>query len=196
MSYDEILVSLRGLDNDFARSLLAGAAKYGSLTQKQMDAAERMIVRETKPAAPAVRQPVRLRNGVAVLFGLFGVAAAKLKHPRIRFRRGSIEFAISPAGGNSANAGSLYVKSDDKYLGKISPEGDFRTSRDATPAEVWSVTSFFDLDGDQMVEAFTSYGHETGSCCFCSLTLTDPRSVRVGYGPICASNFSLPWGCE
>jgi len=31
------------------------------------------------------------------------------------------------------------------------------------------------------------------------VTLTDPRSVAVGYGPDCADNYGLPWGalqCE
>jgi hypothetical protein len=42
--------------------------------------------------------------------------------------------------------------------------------------------------------ACSAYGHLTGACCFCRLPLTDARSVAVGYGPICAGNFGLPWG--
>jgi len=34
----------------------------------------------------------------------------------------------------------------------------------------------------------------TGNCCFCRRELTDKRSTEVGYGPICADHFSLPWG--
>jgi Family of unknown function (DUF6011) len=41
-----------------------------------------------------------------------------------------------------------------------------------------------------------AYGKKTGSCCFCSQTLTDPRSVTVGYGPVCANRWFLPWGEE
>lgn len=37
-------------------------------------------------------------------------------------------------------------------------------------------------------------GAVTGFCCFCSLELTDARSVTAGYGPTCADNNGLPWG--
>ena len=37
-------------------------------------------------------------------------------------------------------------------------------------------------------------GHVTGACVFCSRTLTDERSIAVGYGPVCAENHALPWG--
>jgi hypothetical protein len=40
------------------------------------------------------------------------------------------------------------------------------------------------------------YGHETNQCSFCGLELTDQRSVSVGYGPICAGNWGLPWGAR
>lgn len=37
-------------------------------------------------------------------------------------------------------------------------------------------------------------GHATGCCCYCGLKLTQAASVAVGYGPICADNYGLPWG--
>jgi len=40
-------------------------------------------------------------------------------------------------------------------------------------------------------------GHSTSYCCFCSRHLKDQgegRSVEVGYGPVCAAKFGLPWG--
>ena len=43
-------------------------------------------------------------------------------------------------------------------------------------------------------KAASDYGHLTGTCCFCNRGLTDERSVSVGYGPICAQHFGLPWG--
>jgi hypothetical protein len=39
-----------------------------------------------------------------------------------------------------------------------------------------------------------SLGGSQSNCCFCGRVLTDPRSVRWGYGPTCAENFGLPWG--
>ena len=38
------------------------------------------------------------------------------------------------------------------------------------------------------------HGRLTGNCCFCHHTLEDARSTAVGYGPVCASHYGLPWG--
>lgn len=38
------------------------------------------------------------------------------------------------------------------------------------------------------------YGRESGNCCFCNIKITDSRSLNVGYGPVCAENYDLPWG--
>lgn len=37
-------------------------------------------------------------------------------------------------------------------------------------------------------------GQQIGWCCFCGLQLTNKHSVSVGYGPICAEKWGLPWG--
>lgn len=39
-------------------------------------------------------------------------------------------------------------------------------------------------------------GMLTGNCVFCAAGLHDRRSTAVGYGPICAKKFSLPWSEE
>lgn len=39
-----------------------------------------------------------------------------------------------------------------------------------------------------------AYGHREICCSFCGRELTDERSVTVGYGPICAGYYGLPWG--
>lgn len=43
-------------------------------------------------------------------------------------------------------------------------------------------------------ELAAKFGALYGRCVFCSQTLTDERSIEVGYGPICAENHGLPWG--
>lgn len=39
-----------------------------------------------------------------------------------------------------------------------------------------------------------SMGRTSSRCCFCGHPLTDDRSINVGYGPTCATNWNLPWG--
>lgn len=38
------------------------------------------------------------------------------------------------------------------------------------------------------------YADHYERCGFCGLKLTDPRSIKVGYGPVCANNHGMPWG--
>jgi hypothetical protein len=50
-------------------------------------------------------------------------------------------------------------------------------------------------DADGTVAA--RLGHAAHACVFCGTALTDDgdnRSVKVGYGPICANRYGLPWG--
>ena len=39
-----------------------------------------------------------------------------------------------------------------------------------------------------------AYGKLTGNCCFCGTGLTNDNSTDVGYGPVCAKRWGLPWG--
>ncbi|MBZ0090022.1 MAG: DUF6011 domain-containing protein, partial [Thermoanaerobaculia bacterium] len=83
------------------------------------------------------------------------------------------------------------------------------------PVETWTSYGTLDLDSGRFrpsdrrlegllellgafdrdpVDVAASYGRETGECCFCQRPLTDPRSVRAGYGRTCAKSNGLPWG--
>lgn len=46
------------------------------------------------------------------------------------------------------------------------------------------------------VQAAVLSGKLTNCCAFCSRPLTDERSVKHGYGPICADHWNLPWDAE
>lgn len=41
-----------------------------------------------------------------------------------------------------------------------------------------------------------SYGQESANCCFCGTTITSDDSLAVGYGPVCAEKWGLPWGIQ
>jgi hypothetical protein len=106
--------------------------------------------------------------------------------------------AVKWASVNGRNKGWLYVTDggdyeNGLYFGKISPEGDFVTGKDCTAAIIEILTAF-----DANPVAFAcEFGRRTNTCCFCGRHLTDDkegRSVEVGYGPICADTFGLPWG--
>ena len=44
------------------------------------------------------------------------------------------------------------------------------------------------------IKAVADYGHKTGRCQICRRKLTDPKSIKHGYGPTCAHNNGLPYG--
>lgn len=122
---------------------------------------------------------------------MFDIAAKHKKSPKVYFLAGDAEFAVTPAKATSANHGSLYVKAGSLYLGKISREGEFSPSRDARNLPVAEALTKFAADPAAAAAAFA---RETKRCCFCSLRLEHPASVKVGYGPDCADNHGLPWG--
>ena len=118
---------------------------------------------------------------------LLNTAKQKLDRPILRLATQGIQYRIYPAAPESRNRGFLYVKRQDgEYLGKIAPNGDFY----GDPRFTEALRQF----NNDPVSCATLYGKETGACCFCGQALTDSRSVAVGYGPICADKWGLPWG--
>jgi len=82
------------------------------------------------------------------------------------------------------NVGCVYIFENDIYAGKI-------TDRGILQAKVSEDTRNILLDAnDNLLQLAKIYGHETGNCSVCGRTLSDPLSVQMGIGPICAERFS------
>jgi hypothetical protein len=133
-------------------------------------------------------------TALPAILDLFARAATRLRRPAIMVAAGDTVLRLSVAGPSARVPGSINVAGEGsfaerKWYGRITPEG-FQPSHHATPAVTAALAS---LAADPAA-ACSAYGHLTGACCFCRLPLTDARSVAVGYGPICAGNFGLPWG--
>ena len=167
-------------DFTFHADMLAALVKYGSLTERQeasvRNAAAKSVARKAQWAAEkadreagaAVLTLTKIRAG-------FDSAVRHLKRPKLRIA--DIQFSLAPATGR--NVGCIYVvrASDDTYLGKITQDDKFITSRDCTAAA-------------DPAAAATAHGHEFGNCSCCGRELTNPESVARGIGPICAER----WG--
>lgn len=167
---------------DFATAMAVDLGKFGRLTPGQFAAVQRCIA---KDAARKVAAVERAANAPAISIErveqAFGKALTNgLKNPKLRLAG----FTFSPAKASSANAGALYVKTGETYLGKIMG-GKFLAARECTPeqqAEVLAVAS--DPSG-----AAIAYGRRTGNCACCGRTLTKGESIDRGIGPICAETF-------
>lgn len=126
-------------------------------------------------------------------------ANTQLQKPKVRMllpvRR---ELNLTLAAAHSRNPGAVYMKGPDygDYYGKIMPQAPHTISwstmvNAADKKDIVALLVDFMEDPTKVAKI---YACETGNCCFCGLALTDPRSIAVGYGPICAEKYGLPWG--
>jgi hypothetical protein len=79
-----------------------------------------------------------------------------------------------------ANIGCVYVYENNQYVAKITATGDLigNVSED--------VMNLLEDANDNLLQLAKIYGHETGTCSICARTLSDPLSIQMGIGPICA----------
>lgn len=189
------LGNLTGRDREFADSLLGQFQDRGRLSEKQWPWLAKLATRATQ--APREAVAVNLARVIALLDT---AAASGLKRPRIVLRiNDSLSVALKIAGPQARVPGSVNVVAKVPYseferptwYGRITRAGMFEPSQADAPAEL--VPALIALAADP-ASAAAAQGHMTGACCFCRITLTDARSVAVGYGPTCAENYGLPWG--
>jgi len=97
-------------------------SKFGWLTENQLAAIRRCIERDTiRTAERAQQQEARVEAAPVVDITKIEVSFAKaleagIKYPKLRLA----DFKFSPAPATGKNAGAIYVKSGETYLGKIS----------------------------------------------------------------------------
>jgi hypothetical protein len=117
-------------------------------------------------------------------------AKVDLKRPKLRIRdEAGNGYSLTPSTKEPGCIAVFLDGAERGFRGTITTDGELR-SRDAQPGMVAALRRF----ACDPVSAAKLYGTETGSCCFCARDLTDPQSVAVGYGPICADKWGLPHG--
>jgi hypothetical protein len=174
---------------DFAAKMLASLNEWGSLTENQLAAVRKCVARDAEKAVEwAAERAQKAEQAQAVdlskIVALFATARESgLKRPVLRFG----EIQLSLAGPGSRNAGSVYVKRGDTYLGKISPQAVYSPSYASTADDLKLIEATAASPLDQAV----AYGRKTGSCACCGRELTDPESIAAGIGPICQAKWSL-----
>jgi hypothetical protein len=190
------LPALDASSRTFAESLLRQYAQRGNLSVRQWPHVERLCERAQRPAAatPATTGGVALPepNADALRARLAAAAAHGLLRPMIRVG----QMRLSLPGPTSQYAGRpvVFVRNAGTYAGRIEA-GRFIAARGAEPTDTrYTVAALTNVLIGDVVNNLAAIGRQTGSCCFCGRELTDARSVTVGYGPICAGHYGLPWG--
>lgn len=139
-------------------------------------------------------------NALDQINQMFHHAEMKLKQPSIRLRTSSgrkllvypdryPSRPVDPS--NPTSPVGLQIRQSNQIVGLVNFTDRTFTPRKDLPVEARQTILDFLADP---IRSAQSYAELTGDCCFCGRFLTDPRSVTVGYGPVCADRFALPWG--
>jgi hypothetical protein len=165
---------------DFAQSMLDSVKKYGSLTEKQLAAVQKCVAKmNERKAEIRARAESAPEVTVTAIADAFNSAKEKgIKHPRLRLDT----FVFTPAPDNGNNAGAIYVKEGEQYLGKVL-NGRFLKVRDCNADQE---SRIIEVSKDPKASA-QAYGRRYGNCAVCNRELSQKDSVELGIGPICAS---------
>jgi len=173
-----------GRGNEFGQSLLSSLRGYGSLTERQLAAVQKIVAQDAERAA------ARAADAQAP-----SARPAALPMPRTldavaRFARVTVG-DVSIAKKNDEEL--WWLKSGDTLVGRLTAEGAVlfgKRIRDAGLASTAIQAALEALEADP-IAAIKAHGLATGSCGCCGRELTDPTSIALGIGPICAGKLGL-----
>lgn len=114
-------------------------------------------------------------------------AQKRLPKIEISHNGNPVVFKITKAGKVNVTDGGPY--GNNVWYGAIQANGEFRVGRET--ARVIDAIVALESDPERVA---SQHGVATGVCCFCSRELSTKESRSVGYGPVCADKFGLPWG--
>ena len=178
----------------FARKILR-AQRGGYATVKQQAWIVKLVEQasQPKPQLPTTQ----VQGDVRAIFALFEIASSKgLKWPKVHLTADDgTPVVFARAGERSKYAGQVQITDGagyevGRYFGRIDETGTL-TSAPKMTESVRALVDAFALDPAAVA---ARYGKQTGACCFCSRKLDTKESVAVGYGPVCAEKYELPWG--
>lgn len=120
-------------------------------------------------------------------------AATSKKKPTMQFKSKD-GFRIRLVFNRDTNITKVLM--DKVYIGSLHSDGTLHLGKIGSIWPDWRINGknfLFSLLRDP-VQAAKTHAALTGECTFCGAELTDERSKEVGYGPVCAENWNLPWG--
>jgi len=129
------------------------------------------------------------------IFQLFDNAQKHLKYPKIRIQTESGKPILLAVSKN--HPGVIWLSSGGfgtiNYGRIIQNEGFIRFSHADTEIQKEISKTIENFAADP-VKVSADHGKLTHNCCYCSKKLDTQESLDVGYGPICAKHYGLPWG--
>ena len=125
---------------------------------------------------------------------LMHAAKLNIQYPKIRLQSDDVTIQLSVAGIKAQMPNSINITDgkpfgQSKFYGRILADGQLKLRIESDIIE-----HELELFAENPTGYAKLYSSVTGNCMFCARTLTDPQSVAVGYGPICAGHYGLPHG--
>jgi len=155
---------------EFAKSLIHQYSTKGYMSEKQAWWVEKMI---SEAGTPVVE---KIEPTYPKILAAFAEPLRK-GATRAALRAGAVHISLA-----ARHPGTLYVKHEGEYAGKITPDGKLKRASGINPAALLPLLAEVERDPK---EAAIAYGRKTGRCSICGRDLTDPESVARGIGPIC-----------
>lgn len=182
---------------EFANSLLRGLKARGRLSDSQGAWLHRLAT-EAKERISTARPRQQFVDGLdlsRIVFMLKAARNAGKRFPRITLDASGTPVVLQLAGESSKHPGTVTVTDggpfgQNRWFGRIDAEGRF--SRGSACNDL--VEGILRALAEKPELIAGQHGVATGRCCFCNLELTTKASRSVGYGPVCAEKFGLPWG--
>ena len=169
------LASLKG---NFAESVYSQLATKGKLSDRQMDALQRMADTIRNKIEENKQNEVSKQDSPKIDPAVFTLGEKAKDGGKFVIRLDGFRLKNAPLTGR--NPGAVYAQSNTgDYLGMFK-DGAFRSSRNPVPDNFWEQVA-------EVKSAAIKYGHKTGICSCCGRTLTNKESIEAGIGPVCAS---------
>jgi len=110
--------------------------------------------------------------------------------PKLRLRVDGERIVLARSGAGKINVSDGAGYAHGQWFGAIQLDGTWRGGR-AKSTLVMETLANLEQNG---IAFLNSNGIETGECCYCNSPIETDESIAVGYGPICAKRYGLPWG--
>lgn len=177
------IVKERAVSSYFARSLIDQLNAKGGLSEEQWKYMHMLAV-ENKPTKH--NYPHKFGGKLEGLGKILQDAGRTLKKPKLYvhgFRFLLIENGVV----------AMVNQKTKRRIGIIETDGTVWTKEALDDEELISLVLVMDFCKNP-TEAAKVYGQTYSFCMFCGTEITNPNSLRAGYGPICAGHYGLPWG--
>lgn len=176
---------------EFATSVFEALNKYGRLSDGQLNAVRRCVVRDEERREAAIIAKAQAQASapscdVSKIEATFATAQSNgVKRPKMRLA--DFIFSLAPATGR--NAGAIYVvaREDKSYLGKVQGGRFVRNTYNCTEEQAAEIAK---VASDPHAAA-VAYGQRFGQCSICGRELTKGESIDRMMGPICADKYGF-----